>query len=159
MTELNDNTPVFCAAEIPPDLLNEFFLIANNAPEFAAEGVDDVGVLISATDIPSITQPTKPPVPPQTSFPFLDKTPEEVWDFAQEKLGGRILNRVLAILDEGTLRDKTCLLVTRWENPPEGEEGQLLKVRSRFVDALVVCNLRNLGIGGDEHFRGLFGGS
>ncbi|KAK4443819.1 hypothetical protein QBC34DRAFT_452330 [Podospora aff. communis PSN243] len=136
MTELNDNTPVFCTAEIPTSLLNDCFQKANNAPEFAAEGVDDVGVLINTTDISTITSPTKPP----------------------QNLGGKtgIFNRALAVLDERTLRDGTCLLVTTWENPPrEAQEGMLLKVRAEFGHALVVLNVKNLGIGGDEHFRGL----
>ena len=44
--------------------------------------------------------------------------------------------------------------MTTWENPPEGQEGRLLKVRSDFYSALSVLNVKNLGIGGDEHFRG-----
>ena len=51
------------------------------------------------------------------------------------------------------MEDKTCLLVTQWENPPQGQEGQLLKARSDFRSALVILNVKNLGIGGDEHFR------
>lgn len=43
MTGLNDNTPVFCTAEIPDDLLNAFFREAYSAPELADEGIDDVG--------------------------------------------------------------------------------------------------------------------
>ena len=49
MTELDDNTPVFCAAKIPDKLLNGFFHMANNAPEFAVEGVDDVGMFPQVT--------------------------------------------------------------------------------------------------------------
>lgn len=44
MAKLNDNTPVFCTAEIPEDLLNDFFRAAYSAPEFTNEGVDDVGM-------------------------------------------------------------------------------------------------------------------
>jgi hypothetical protein len=54
MTELHDNTPVFCTAEIPTSVLNDFFQKANNAPEFAAEGVDDAS---------SSTQPISQPLP------------------------------------------------------------------------------------------------
>ena len=43
MTELNDNTAVFCVAEISEEVLNDFFRTAYSAPEFADEGVDDVG--------------------------------------------------------------------------------------------------------------------
>ncbi|GAB1317846.1 hypothetical protein MFIFM68171_08056 [Madurella fahalii] len=154
MSELNDNTAVFCVAEIPQDVLNDFFSTAYSAPEFANEGVDDVGVLINTTDLSTITGPTKPPVPAQTLFPFLNKTPEEIWDFAQRNVRAPIFNRALAILDDRTREDRaTCLLVTQWENPPPGREGRLLKVRADFRSALVILNVKNLGIGGDEHFR------
>lgn len=84
----------------------------------------------------------------------MGKTPEEIWDFAQRNVRAPIFNRALAILDGRTCEDKaTCLLVTQWENPPKGQEGQLLKVRSDFRSALVILNVKNLGIGGDEHFQ------
>jgi len=44
MTELNDNTPVFCTAEIPEEVLNSFFREAYAAPGLADEGIDDVGM-------------------------------------------------------------------------------------------------------------------
>lgn len=47
MMELDDNTPVFCTAEIPQDLLNTFFREAYAAPELAEEGIDDVGKTIT----------------------------------------------------------------------------------------------------------------
>lgn len=112
------------------------------------------GVLINTEDIPTITHPTKLPVSAQTSFPFLDKSPEEIWEFARRNVRPPIFNAALAILDRRTREDRsTCLLVTTWENPPRGQEGHLLKVRSDFRSALVVLNMKNLGAGGDEHFR------
>lgn len=50
MTELNDNTAVFCVAEIPQDVLNGFFLTAYSAPEFANEGIDDIGTYLTLPD-------------------------------------------------------------------------------------------------------------
>ena len=105
------------------------------------------GVLINTTDLSTITEPTKAPVPPQSSFPFLNKTPEDVREFAQANIKRPIFNGALAILDDRTLEDKTCLLVTQWENPPQGQQGQLLKVRSDFQSALVILNVKNLAIG------------
>lgn len=106
-------------------------------------------------DPSTIDSPTTVPVPAQSVFPFLGKTAEEIWDFAQQQLKPPIFNGALAILDSRTVHDKsTCLLVTTWENPPDGQEGQLLKVRSDFYSALSVLNVKNLGVGGDEHFRG-----
>ena len=94
------------------------------------------------------------PVPPQSAFPFLGKTAEEIWEFAQQNLKPPIFNRALAILDNRTVEDRsTCLLVTTWENPPDDQQRQLLKVRSDFYSALSVLSVKNLGIGGDEHFR------
>ncbi|KAK4448894.1 hypothetical protein QBC34DRAFT_352097 [Podospora aff. communis PSN243] len=164
MTQLNDNTPVFCTAEIPDALLNAFFREAYAAPGLADEGIDDVGVLINTTDPSTITHPTKVPVPPQPSFPFTGKTPEEIWAFAQQHVNPPIFNRALAILDATTVEDgRTCLLVTTWENPPAaagpGRDGNgngeqlLLKARAEFRFALEILNVKNLGIGGDEHFR------
>ncbi|KAK0665466.1 hypothetical protein QBC41DRAFT_327800 [Cercophora samala] len=99
-----------------------------------------------------ITRPTNPPIPSPTCYPFKDKTPEEIWEFAQVNLRYPIFNRAIAILDQQTLADReTCLLVTTWENQ-EGNSG-LLTVRSDFQSALVILNVKNLGIGGDEHFR------
>ncbi|KAB5515090.1 hypothetical protein GE09DRAFT_1231537 [Coniochaeta sp. 2T2.1] len=98
MTGLDDNTAVFCTAEVPEDLLDSFFQTAYGAPEFVNEGVDDV-------DPSTIDSPTKPPVPAQTEFPFLNKTPEEIWEFAQRHLQWPIFNRALAILDDRTVQD------------------------------------------------------
>ncbi|KAB5576215.1 hypothetical protein GE09DRAFT_618636 [Coniochaeta sp. 2T2.1] len=154
MARLDDNTAVFCTAEIPDDLLNSFFQTAYSAPEFVNEGVDDVGVLINTVDPSTIDGPTKPPVPAQTAFPFINKTPEEIWQFAQRHLQWPIFNRALAILDDRTVQDRsTCLLVTEWESPPLGQQSTLLKARAEFRSALVILNVKNLGIGGDEHFR------
>jgi len=41
---LDDNTPVICVAEIPGDVLNDFFQKAYSVPEFADEGIYDVGM-------------------------------------------------------------------------------------------------------------------
>ena len=43
MARLNNNTAVFFVAQIPEDMLNDFFRTAYSAPKFADEGVDDVG--------------------------------------------------------------------------------------------------------------------
>lgn len=62
-------------------------------------------------------------------------------------------NKALAILDDQTVGDKeTCLLVTRRELPKEGQ-SELIRVRSDFKSAIMLLNLRNLAIAGDEHFE------
>jgi len=40
---LDDNTAVFCVARIPQDILDDFFRKAYSVPEFADEGIHDVG--------------------------------------------------------------------------------------------------------------------
>ena len=46
MPKLQDNTPVFCTAEVPADLIDAFFQTAYSAPEFVDEGgIDDIGTL------------------------------------------------------------------------------------------------------------------
>ncbi|KAK4667831.1 uncharacterized protein QC764_704285 [Podospora pseudoanserina] len=157
MALLNDVIPVFCTAEIRGDVLDEFFRAAYSSPEFVNEGIHgDIAVLIHDTNTEGITHPTNPPVSKPTSCPFKNKTAEEIWDFAQENLRYPIFNRAIAVLDEQTVVDKeTCLLVTTWENPPSEQENgsALLTVRSDFRSALVILNIKNLGIGGDEHFK------
>lgn len=114
-----------------------------------------LGVLVNTIDPSAIDRPTTVPVPAVSTFPFLGKTAWDLWNFAQQKIKPPIFNRALAILDNRTVEDRaTCLLVTTWENPPKGQESQLLKVRSDFYSALSALNAKNLGIGGDEHFRG-----
>lgn len=64
-----------------------------------------------------------------------------------------IYNRAIAILDDRTLKDKeTCVLVTRRSMPKE-DQSELIIVRSDFKSALMILNMRNLAIAGDEHFE------
>lgn len=90
----------------------------------------------------------------QLSWPFKGKSPDEVWRFAQENIKyPPIYNKALAILDDQTVEDKeTCLLVTRRELPKEGQ-SELIRVRSDFKSALMMLNIRNLAIAGDDHFE------
>lgn len=112
-----------------------------------------IGVLINTRDVASIVESTKPPLTKPTSYPFAEKNVEEVWSFSQDNLRGEILRRALGILDKQSLTDKMCLLVTKWEQPPAGKENELLTVRADFRSTLVVLTVKNLGIGGDEHFQ------
>ncbi|KAH7310879.1 hypothetical protein B0I35DRAFT_439833 [Stachybotrys elegans] len=155
MTTLNDNSPVFCTAEVPADILTKFFEVGYSPPELVdelgAENVD-IGVLVNTTDMSTITKPTLPPVSPQSSWPFKGKSPTDIWKFAQESIiYPPIYNKALAILDDQTVKDKeTCLLVTRREL---SKEGELIMVRSDFKSAMILLNIRNLAIAGDEHFE------
>ncbi|KAI9158036.1 hypothetical protein HJFPF1_06022 [Paramyrothecium foliicola] len=157
MTTLNDNSPVFCTAEITADLLTKFFEEAYSpselVDELGAENVD-IGVLINTDDVSTIAKPTLPPVSNQPSWPFKSKSPDEIWDFAQQNIKyPPIYNKALAILDDQTVKDQeTCLLVTQWSLPKEGQP-KLITVRSDFKSALMLLNNRNLAIAGDEHFK------
>lgn len=101
----------------------------------------------------AITKPTLPPVSDQSSWPFKDKSAEEIWGFAKENIKyPPIYNRAIAILDDQTIKDKeTCVLVTRRSLPKE-DQSELIIVRSDFKSALMILNIRNLAIAGDEHF-------
>jgi hypothetical protein len=49
MTKLHDNSPVFCTAKVPTEILNDFFRLAYSPPELVDElGADniDVGMFI-----------------------------------------------------------------------------------------------------------------
>lgn len=102
----------------------------------------------------AITSPTLPPVSDQSSWPFKDKSAEEIWVFAQQNIKyPPIYNRAVAILDDQTIKDKeTCVLVTRRSLPKE-DQSELIIVRSDFKSALMILNIRNLAIAGDEHFE------
>lgn len=102
----------------------------------------------------AITSPTLPPVSDQSSWPFKDKSAEEIWVFAQQNIKyPPIYNRAVLILDDQTIKDKeTCVLVTRRSLPKE-DQSELIIVRSDFKSALMILNIRNLAIAGDEHFE------
>lgn len=102
----------------------------------------------------AITKPTLPPVSEQSSWPFKDKSAEEIWGFTQQNIKyPPIYNRAIVILDDQTVKDKeTCVLVTRRSLPRE-DQSELIIVRSDFKSALMIVNMRNLAIAGDEHFE------
>jgi hypothetical protein len=108
------------------------------------------GVLVNTKDVTSITEPSKAPILPPTSYPFQNYSVDQVVEFARANFDGvHIVSRVIAILDERTLEDQTCLLVTK----KELAENELLTVRADFRSAMVTLNVKNLGVGGDEHFE------
>lgn len=111
-------------------------------------------MLINTEDMSAITKPTRPPVPEQSSWPFKDMSAEEIWGFAQQHIKyPPLYNRAVAILDDQTIKDKeTCLLVTRRSLPRE-DQSNLIVVRSDFKSALMILNMINLAIAGDEHFE------
>ncbi|TKA26586.1 hypothetical protein B0A50_04694 [Salinomyces thailandicus] len=149
---ITSGCPVFCTAEVPAETLTQFFKDALAVHELANEGADNLGVLVNTTDVSSITTPTRPPVPPPSSYPFKGWTVDQIWDFAKTKLATEqvadIETTALAILDERTLQDQTSLLVMHREL-----EGGLLTVRADFASTLVRLNVVNLGIGGQDHFE------
>jgi hypothetical protein len=107
-------------------------------------------VLIDSIDMSSITKATRPPVSSPPSWPFVGKSPHEMWEFAQEHVKYPIFNSAFAILDDQTVRDKeTCLLVTKRQSP-QSTKLDLITVRSDFKTAMIILNVLNLGIGGDR---------
>ncbi|RYP11734.1 hypothetical protein DL765_007630 [Monosporascus sp. GIB2] len=149
---LQDAIPVFCTAPISQEVLNEFFTRSLAAPEL--EGADWISVLVNTLDVAALNEPTRAPVGQPTSYPFRDWSAEDVAKFAQEHFDRArqgIVPGHLVILDEQTMDDKTCLLVTLKEG--REAEGELLIVRADFRSSLVLLNVKAMGVGGDGHFE------
>lgn len=113
-----------------------------------------LAVLVDTLDVEAITKPTRAPVGKPASYPFHGWGIEDIVKFSREHLDPvrqGIVSEHLVILDEQTMEDKTCLLVTLKEGrEPEGER---LTVRADFRSSLVLLNLKSLGVGGDGHFE------
>ncbi|KAI8964832.1 hypothetical protein F5Y11DRAFT_314539 [Daldinia sp. FL1419] len=149
---LQDSIPVFCTACISKEVLDEFFIQSLGAPEL--EGVDWIAVLVDTLNVKTITKPTRAPVDEPISYPFQGWGIEDIVKFAHESFNHArqgIVSEHLVILDEQTMEDKTCLLVTLKED--HRAEGERLTVRADFRSSLVLLNLKCLGVGGDTHFE------
>ncbi|KAI0135333.1 hypothetical protein F4814DRAFT_18550 [Daldinia grandis] len=148
---LQHTIPVFCTAPISEEILDEFFTRSLGAPEL--DGVDWIAVLVDTLDIKTITKPTRAPVGKPASYPFHGWSIEDVAKFSYGHFDLRrgIVSDHLVILDEQTMGDKTCMLVTLKEG--REVEGERLTVRADFRSSLVLLNLKSLGIGGDGHFE------
>ncbi|RYP69807.1 hypothetical protein DL771_005916 [Monosporascus sp. 5C6A] len=149
---LQDAIPVFCTATMSQDVLNEFFTQSLAAPEL--EGADWIAVLVDTLDLAALTEPTRAPVGQPASYPFRDWSVEDVAKFSQEHFDRArqgIVPGHLVILDEQSMEDKTCLLVTLKEG--REAEGEWLIVRADFRSSLVLLNVKVMGIGGDGHFE------
>ncbi|KAI1474990.1 hypothetical protein F4774DRAFT_307842 [Daldinia eschscholtzii] len=150
--KLQDAIPVFCTASISKEMLDEFFVQSLGAWEL--QGADWIGVLVNTLDVGTITKSTRPPVERPASYPFQGWGVEDIVKFAHDHINRSrqgIVPDNLVILDERTMEDKTCLLVT----PREGSEneGELLTVRADFRSSLVLLNVKVLAVGGDGHFE------
>lgn len=95
-------------------------------------------------------------VPPVKSFasPFIGWTVSAIKDFAEECLNVdyRISPRNLLVLDEQTLKDSTCLLVSECGDSDDHEEAWIER-RSDFKTGLTVLNTIQMGCGGQEHLE------
>ena len=94
----------------------------------------------------------------ELSYPFLGWSVEKVIEWADAHLD-RWVNGIsqyeLAILDQQTLEDKTCLLVTvkEGEHASHPDNPERLQVRADFKSSLVTLNVKVQGVGGDGHFE------
>lgn len=112
---------------------------------------------MTTTSPSGIKQATVPPVKSLTS-PFIGWTISAIKDFAEEYLNVdyRISGGNLLILDEQSLIDSTCLLVSRCgynDDDEEDNDGMDLKWRERrsdFKSGLTVLNTSQMGCGGEE---------
>ncbi|KAK7725572.1 hypothetical protein SLS63_008026 [Diaporthe eres] len=130
MISLNDNSLVFCTAEVPVDLLTKFFEEAYS-PSSSMKLAPIMRTLARL-----------PPVSDQSSRPFNDKSAEEIWVFARQNIEyPPIYNRAVAIPDDLTAKYKEiCVLVTRRSLAKE-DQSELIIVRSYFKSALMILNI------------------
>ncbi|RYP80510.1 hypothetical protein DL770_006183 [Monosporascus sp. CRB-9-2] len=101
------------------------------APEL--EDADWIAVLVDTLDVAALTESTRAPVGQPASYTFRDWSVEDVAKFAQEHFDWArqgIVPGHLAILDEQTMEDQICLLVTLEEG--RETEGERLIMRADF---------------------------
>jgi hypothetical protein len=114
-------------------------------------------VLINTQDISRITSYTSAPLSEDPSTAFLNWSIEDIIGWAEEHLDRRkdgIVPYELVILDQQTLKDKTCLLVTVKDGELSRNPGDpaRIMVRSDFKSSLVTLNVKVQFCGGDGHF-------
>ncbi|KAG9190069.1 hypothetical protein G6011_08157 [Alternaria panax] len=155
--KLRDAIPVFCTASIPRQMLEEFITLSHGVPEFEEED-EGPAVLIDTQDISRITSYTSVPLSDDLSTPFLDWSAEAIIEWAEQHLNRQrdgIAPYELVILDQQTLKDKTCLLVTTKDGELSRNPGNpaRIMVRSDFKSSLATLNVKVQFCGGDGHFE------
>ncbi|KAL1793873.1 hypothetical protein ACET3X_007294 [Alternaria dauci] len=154
--KLKDAIPIFCTASIPRQVLEEFVTLSHGVPDF--EEVDGIAVLVDTQDISQITSYISAPVSEDPSTPFLNWSAQDVIAWAAQHLDRKrdgIAPYELVILDQQTLKDRTCLLVTTKDgelsrNP---ENPGRIMVRSDFKSSMATLNVKVQFCGGDGHFE------
>jgi hypothetical protein len=115
-------------------------------------------VLIDTQDTSRITSYTSAPLSEDPSTPFLGWNAEGVIGWAEQHLNRQkdgIAPYELVILDQQTLKDKTCISVTvkDGELSRNPENPARIMVRSDFRSSLATLNVKVQFCGGDGHFE------
>lgn len=113
---------------------------------------------MDSENISQITAYATAPLQTDPSYPFLGWGAEKVIEWAEEHLDrwrDGISQYELAILDQQTPQDMTCLLVTvkEGEHARHPDNPERLLVRADFKSSLVTLNVKVQGVGGDGHFE------
>ncbi|KIN09074.1 hypothetical protein OIDMADRAFT_23793 [Oidiodendron maius Zn] len=100
---------VFCTANIPPQVLDEFIDQAYEGC-FAMVDDGDVGAspcILETTDLNSVQHGSRKPARAFES-PFLGKTDDEIREWVKEHPHPSFAQLTFTILDEDTIKNKTC---------------------------------------------------
>ncbi|RYN19423.1 hypothetical protein AA0115_g10775 [Alternaria tenuissima] len=154
--KLKDAIPIFCNASIPRQILEEFVTLSHGVPD--VEDVESLAVLVDTQDVSQITSYISVPISDNLPMPFLDWSAEDIIEWAAQHLDRQrdgIVPYELVILDQQTLKDKTCLLVTTKDGELSRNPGNpaRIMVRSDFKSALATLNVKVQFCGGDGHFE------
>ena len=91
-------------------------------------------------------------MPAQTQWPCKGSSIDQVQGYLHANFEEpQIADTVIVILDEQTMRDETCLLVSEWES--ELHAGGRLAVRSDFRSSLLDLVNTSIGNMSDELFE------
>jgi len=133
--------PVFCTAEIPAEIIEDFLQNSVRGREWHAE--DYRPALITTTDVQSIVTSSETAPAAAFSTPFLNWTTDEVYQFFLlniQPLGSEIRGdwtaHTFVILDARTAVDRTCFLCSDVPDYLERERVILKCVRSMFDQVL-----------------------
>lgn len=111
-----------------------------------------MGYIMTSTTVPeSLQAGTVGPVDDNDlqSNPFVKWTTDQIISWAQRNLLRTDLSpRHMVILDQRTVEDATCLLVSHKDQANEDGEWQI--VRSDFETSIVSLMTKEMAVGGDE---------
>ncbi|MCJ1249340.1 hypothetical protein MMC30_006563 [Trapelia coarctata] len=123
--------PIFCTANIPPNILDEFLDQSYQGclKLGAGDSVGGAPCILTSKDLASVTHGSRTPTQPFSS-PFLDMSVEEVRKFFAENVvpHSAFTSSVFAVMDAATVAKKTCVVAV--------DDGELKVIRTDFYAAM-----------------------